>query len=46
MNDKVKTFLFDILSSIHEIDSFFADAPQTIEAFKTILKPAGQMKGI
>lgn len=38
MDDKVKTYLFDILSSIHEIESFFTDMPQTIEAFKNDTK--------
>ncbi len=38
MDEKVKACLFDILTSIHEIESFFIDAPKTLEAYKNDLK--------
>jgi uncharacterized protein with HEPN domain len=34
MDIEIKTFLYDILNAIAEIESFFADSPKEFEAFK------------
>ena len=38
MDEKVKACLFDILTSIHEIDSFFVDSNKTLAAYKNDTK--------
>lgn len=38
MEIEVKTWLFNVLSSIEEIDSFFIDKPLTFEAYQNDLK--------
>ena len=38
MVDDIKTWLFDILNSIHEIESYFENAPRMFEIYKNDLK--------
>jgi uncharacterized protein with HEPN domain len=38
MVDDIKTWLFDILNSIHEIESYFENAPKMFEIYKNDLK--------
>lgn len=38
MNNEIKTWLFDILQSINEIDSYFEDQPKTFEAYQNDIK--------
>ena len=38
MDIEIKTFLYDILNAIEEIDSFFEDQPREFEAYKYDLK--------
>lgn len=38
MEIEVKTWLFNILSAIEEIDSFFIDKPMTFEAYQNDLR--------
>jgi uncharacterized protein with HEPN domain len=38
MNTEVKTWLFDILNAINEIDSFFIDTPQEFIYFQNDIK--------
>jgi uncharacterized protein with HEPN domain len=34
MEDRIKTYLYDILTAINEIDSFFADQPKIFAEYK------------
>jgi uncharacterized protein with HEPN domain len=38
MDIEIKTWLYDILNAINEIESFFADRPKTFEAYKSDLR--------
>ncbi len=38
MDNKIKAWLFDILSSINEIESFFVDTPKMFEIYQNDLK--------
>lgn len=38
MEIEIKTWLYDILNAINEIESFFADRPKTFEAYKSDLR--------
>ena len=38
MDDTVKTWLYDILSSINEIESYFVDTPKLFEFYQNDLK--------
>ena len=38
MDDTVKTWLYDILSSINEIESYFVDTPKLFEIYQNDLK--------
>ncbi len=38
MDEKIKTWLFDILKAIEEIDSFFIDTPKIFEVYYKDLK--------
>jgi uncharacterized protein with HEPN domain len=38
MEIEVKTWLFNVLSSIEEIDSFFIDQPMTFDAYQNDLR--------
>ena len=38
MDDQIKTWLFDILNAINEIDSFFEDAPKEFAVYQNDLK--------
>ncbi len=38
MDDTIKTWLYDILSSINEIESYFVDTPKLFEFYQNDLK--------
>ncbi len=38
MDDTIKTWLYDILSSINEIESYFVDTPKLFEIYQNDLK--------
>lgn len=38
MDDTIKTWLYDILSSINEIESYFVETPKTFEIYQNDLK--------
>lgn len=38
MDDTIKTWLYDILSSINEIESYFMDTPKLFEIYQNDLK--------
>lgn len=38
MDDNIKTWLFDILSSINEIESYFIETPKMFEIYQNDLK--------
>ena len=38
MDSSIKTWLFDILNSINEIDSYFVDTPRLFEVFQNDLR--------
>ncbi len=38
MDDEIKSWLFDILNSIHEIEGYFAATPKIFESYKNDLK--------
>ncbi|MBP6550013.1 MAG: DUF86 domain-containing protein [Flavobacterium sp.] len=38
MDNNIKTWLYDILSSINEIESYFVDTPKTFEIYQNDLK--------
>lgn len=38
MDDKIKTWLYDILSSINEIESYFVETPKMFEIYQKDLK--------
>ncbi|TPV34992.1 DUF86 domain-containing protein [Paucihalobacter ruber] len=38
MNNEIKTWLFDILQSINEIDSYYLDKPKLYEAYQNDIK--------
>ncbi len=38
MENEIKTWLYDILSSVHEIESFFIDSPKDFTYYKNDLK--------
>ncbi len=38
MDNEIKTWLFDILQSINEVESFFADRPKIFEEYVTDLR--------
>lgn len=38
MDNNIKTWLYDILSSINEIESYFVDAPKMFEIYQNDLK--------
>lgn len=38
MNNEIKTWLFDILQSISEIDSYYKDKPRTFESYQNDIK--------
>lgn len=38
MDDTIKTWLYDILSSINEIESYFVDTPKWFEIYQNDLK--------
>lgn len=38
MDDTIKTWLFDILSSINEIESYFVDTPKLFEVYQNDLR--------
>jgi uncharacterized protein with HEPN domain len=38
MDIEIKTWLYDILNAINEIESFFVDTPGTFEAYKKDLR--------
>jgi uncharacterized protein with HEPN domain len=38
MNDSVKMRLYDILSAIQEVESFFADRPKQFESYRSDLR--------
>ena len=38
MDNNIKTWLYDILSSINEIESYFVDTPKTFEIYQNDLR--------
>ena len=38
MDNEIKTWLYDILQSINEIDSFYEDKPRIFEEYRTDIK--------
>jgi uncharacterized protein with HEPN domain len=38
MDDTIKTWLYDILSSIHEIESYFIETPKRFEIYQNDLR--------
>jgi hypothetical protein len=38
MDENIKTWLFDILSSINEIESYFIETPKMFEIYQNDLK--------
>ena len=38
MDNEIKTWLYDILQSINEIDSFYEDKPRLFEEYRTDIK--------
>ncbi len=38
MNNNIKTWLYDILSSINEIESYYVDTPKIFEVFQNDLR--------
>jgi uncharacterized protein with HEPN domain len=38
MDIEIKTWLFDILQSIHEIESYYADKPKRFDEFRSDIK--------
>jgi uncharacterized protein with HEPN domain len=38
MDDNIKTWLYDILSSINEIESYFLDTPKSFEVYQNDLR--------
>lgn len=38
MDDNIKTWLFDILSAVNEIESFFVDRPKEFQDYQTDLR--------
>ena len=38
MDIEIKTWLYDILNAINEIESFFSDRPKSFEAYKSDLR--------
>ena len=38
MDDTIKTWLYDILSSINEIESYFIETPKMFEIYQNDLK--------
>ncbi|MBK7131155.1 MAG: DUF86 domain-containing protein [Crocinitomicaceae bacterium] len=38
MDNQIKALLYDILQSIHEIESYFADRPKTFEFYQADIK--------
>ncbi|WP_348799486.1 HepT-like ribonuclease domain-containing protein [Flavobacterium adhaerens] len=38
MDNNIKTWLYDILSSIHEIESYYVDIPKIFEVYQNDLK--------
>lgn len=38
MDIEIKSWLFDVLNAINEIESFFVDRPRTFEAYKNDLR--------
>jgi uncharacterized protein with HEPN domain len=39
MDNTIKTWLYDILSSITEIESYYAETPKMFESMKTTQEP-------
>lgn len=39
MDDNIKTWLYDILSSINEIESYFIETPKMFEIYQNDLIP-------
>ena len=46
MVDEIKTYLFDIIKAINEIESFFDNKPKDLMTLLQIQKPNVQLKGI
>ncbi len=46
MDNDIKTWLYDILNSINELESYYTDAPKMFEMYQNDFKKKEQLKEI